>query len=113
MDWAQLMAEFPAPATVKVEALAGASGRGDVYAPPVDVGPCIVEHERRRVRVQTSDAAGKVVISSTTVYAPPGTVAPPDSRVTLPNGATSKVLVAIEQTAAGLPLPEHVELALE
>lgn len=114
MDWATFIAAtLPAPHTITVEALAGSGGFGDVYGTAVDVTPCFVDHKRRRVRIQTQDAAGAEVVSSTTVYCPPGTSAPPGSKVTLPSGHVAKVLDQAVRDAAGLPLPEHVELVLE
>lgn len=113
MDWAEFVAEcIPQPATVTVEAYEGSGAYGPVYATPVEVTPCVVEDTRRLVRVQTQDAAGTEQVSSTTVYAPPGTVCPPGSRITWA-GRTSRVLARSDLSAHGLPLPEHVELALE
>lgn len=114
MDWADFLAEnVPEPRTISVEAYEGSGAYGDVYAAAVDVEGCVIEHTRRRIQVQTQDAAGGIVISTTTVYAPPATVAPVDSRVTLPDGTVTKVLQASSQDAHGHPLPEHWELALE
>ncbi|GLH97347.1 hypothetical protein [Phytohabitans aurantiacus] len=114
MDWAAFLAEnIPEPHTITGEAYEGSGAYGDTYAAPVDVEGCVIEHTRRRVQVQTQDAAGGVVISSTTVYAPPATVLPVGSRVTLPTGAVTKVLAASYQDPHGHPLPAHWELALE
>jgi hypothetical protein len=114
MDWSQFLAEnIPVPHTITVEAYQGSGAYGDVYAAAVAVDGCVIEHTRRRIQMQTQDAAGGVVISSTTVYAPPATVAPVDSRVTLPGGTVTKVLQASYQDAHGHPLPEHWDLALE
>jgi hypothetical protein len=113
MTWEEFCATLiPTPATVSVEAYQGSGAYGDVYASPVDVTPCVVEQTRRLVRVQTQDAAGAEQTSSTTVYAPPGTVCPPGSRVTWA-GRVSRVLAREDLAAHGLPLPEHAELSLE
>ncbi|TDC42090.1 hypothetical protein [Micromonospora sp. KC213] len=113
MEWSDFIAEcIPTPATVSVEAYQGSGAYGPVYAAPVDVTPCVVEQTRRLVRVQTQDAAGAEQVSSTTVYAPPGTTCPPGSRVTWA-GRASLVLARSDLAAHGLPLPEHVELNLE
>ncbi|GIJ10733.1 hypothetical protein ACFFMR_18885 [Micromonospora andamanensis] len=113
MTWAEFIAaHIPTPATVSVEAYQGSGAYGDVYATAADVTPCVVEQSRRLVRVQTQDAAGREQVSSTTVYAPPGITCPPGSRVTWA-GRTSRVLARSDVSAHGLPLPEHVELALE
>ncbi|MGI5178670.1 hypothetical protein ACQEVZ_20270 [Dactylosporangium sp. CA-152071] len=114
MTWAEFCALYiPAPATIAVEAYEGSGGRGDLYAAAAAVTPCVVEDTRRLVRVQTQDAAGAEQVSSTTVYAPLGTVAPPKSRVTLPSGRVAQVLAVSDITAAGHDLPEYVELNLE
>lgn len=113
MDWAQFVAEcIPTPKTISVEAYEGTGAYGPVYAAAVSVGSCVVEDTRRLVRVQTQDAAGAEKISSTTVFAPPDTTAPPGSRVTI-GTRTSRVLAASYQDAHGHPLPEHWELSLE
>lgn len=113
MDWADFIAaHIPEPATISVEAYQGSGAYGPIYAAPADVTPCVVEQTRRLVRVQTQDAAGQEQVSSTTVYAPPGTVCPPGSRVTW-NGRTSRVLARSDISAHGLPLPEHAELNLD
>lgn len=113
MDWAEFVSlHIPAPATVTVEAYAGSGAYGDVYAAPVNVTPCVVEDTRRLVRVQTQDAAGREQVSSTTVYAPLGTVCPAGSRVTA-GGRTARVLAVARLEAHGLPLPEHLEISLE
>lgn len=114
MNWVEFVAALiPSPATVTVEAYSGSGAYGDVYAAPAAVTPCVVEHTRRRVRTQSQDTAGEEVISETTVWCPPGTTAPAGSRITLPGGRVTRVIVAAELTAAGWDLPEHVELALE
>lgn len=114
MDWAQFLEEnIPQPRTITVEAYQGSGAYGDVYAAPAPVAGCVIEQTRRLVRVQTQDAAGDEAVSSTTVYAPPGTVAPARSRVTLPGGVVAKVLASSFLDAHGLDEPEHVELALE
>lgn len=114
MDWAEFVGRnIPAPATVTVEAYQGSGAYGDVYATPVDVTPCVVEDTRRLVRVQTQDAVGAEAVSSTTVYAPPDTPAPPGSRVILPSGRVARVLAVARLDDHGLGLPAHVEIALE
>lgn len=114
MNWAEFVEEFlPQPRTILVEALDGASGYGDLYTAPVTVEDCYVDHTRRWVKVQTGDAAGAQRLSSTTVLAPPGTVAPAGSRVTLPSGVVSTVITSSLLDAHGHDLPEHVEISLE
>lgn len=114
VDWAEFVEQLlPEPHTVTVEAFNGAGAFGDVFSTPAEVFPCFVDHKRKLVRVQTQDAAGHEVVSSTTVFAPAGTVAPAGSRVTLADGTTSRVLAAAGRDPAGADLPAHVELNLE
>jgi hypothetical protein len=115
MNWAEFIElHIPEPRTVSVEAYEGSGAYGDVFASPADVGPCVVDDTNRRVAAQTQGAEGGEVVSSTTVFAPPGTVAPPGSRVTLPwNGRVTRVLATSFLDDHGLGLPEHVELSLE
>lgn len=97
---------LPEPHTVTVEAYRGSGPYGDIYEQAVIVTPCFVDDTRRLVRA----ADGSQVISESTVYAPADTTAPTGSRVTLPSGRTTTVITSKARTAAGLPLPEHVEL---
>ncbi|OKI47232.1 hypothetical protein [Micromonospora sp. CB01531] len=115
MNWAEFVELYiPEPKTIQVEALTGSGGYGDVYAAPVDVGPCVVDDTTRRVVAQTQDAEGGEVVSGTTVAAPPDTVAPPGSRVTLPwSDRVTRVLATSYLDDHGLGLPEHLELSLE
>jgi hypothetical protein len=73
----------------------------------------VVEYARRRVPVATADAAGGIVVATATVWCPPGTDLPPQSRVTLPTGRITKVLVMDTLDAHGHDIPAHVELTLE
>lgn len=113
MDWGTFTAQvLPEPHTVTIEAYQGSGAFGDTYAAGAQVTPCFVDQKRRLVRVQTTDAAGHEQVSSTTVYAPPATIAPPGSRVTY-NGRTSRVLATAVRDDAGVGLPAHVEINLE
>ena len=114
MDWAQFVElHIPSPRTIRVEAYEGSGAYGDVYGSPADVGPCVVDDTSRRVAVQTQDTEGAEAVSSTTVFCPPETVAPPGSRVQLDSGRITRVLSTSFLDAHGLGLPEHVELSLE
>lgn len=115
MDWDEFMAQFPEPHTIGLEEFAGTSGYGgDTYAAPVQVEKCFVDSAQRKlVRIQTQDAAGAEAVSSTQVYCPPGTGGAAFSRVTLPDGTVSRVIVRKVFDAAGLPFPEHITLFLE
>lgn len=93
---------------VVVEAYLGMTGNGvKQYAPAVTVD-CLVEAKRRMVR----DERGEQVVSETTVYAQPGLTAPPPSRVTLPSGHKTTVIVVGDHDGGGLPTPDHVALYL-
>ena len=114
MTWEEFVAaNLPAPATCSVQPLTGSAAYGLTYADSVDVVPCIVEDTRRQVTVQTVDAAGQITLSSTTVYAPLTPEIVPGSLVTTPGRDARRVLAVERLTAAGLPLPEHQQLALE
>ena len=115
MNWDEFIAAcIPEPKTVVVQAYEGSGGMGDIYAASVDVGSCVVDDANRRIVAQTQDADGSEVVSSTTVFCPPSTVAPPGSLVTLPwTGRTATVLATSVLDDHGLDLPEHVELSLE
>lgn len=113
MNWEAFCEEnIPTPETVSVEAYTSGGAYGPVYAAAVTVTPCVVEDVRRMVRVQTQGTAGKEQLSSTTVWAPPATVCPADSKVTY-GGRTAKVLRVDRLSAHGLDLPEHLEISLE
>lgn len=114
MNWDEFIAAcIPEPRTIKVQAYQGSGAYGDAYAAPADVDRCVIDDTTRVVPVQTQDTEGVTAVSGTTVFCPPGTVAPPGSLVTLPGGRTAKVLSTSALDAHGLDLPEHVELALE
>ncbi|MFC7533886.1 hypothetical protein [Actinoplanes sp. GCM10030250] len=70
--------------------------------------PCAVE-----VRAATGSApvqVGPCVVTDSTVFCPPDTVAPPGSRITLPTGDTVRVLNAHFLDSCGTRLPEHWQL---
>lgn len=115
MTWEEFCAlHIPEPRTIQVQALVGSGAYGDQFGAPDAVGPCVVDDTSRRVAVQTQDAEGAEAVSSTTVFAPMATVAPPGSLVTLPwTGRTARVLAVSVMEDHGLGLPEHVELSLE
>lgn len=113
MNWAEFAANFPSPATVSVQQLAGTGAYGPTHATAVDITPCIVEDTRRQVTVQTVDAYGQITLSSTTVFAPPTPEITPGSLVTTPGRDARRVLAVERLTAAGLDLPEHQEISLE
>lgn len=113
MNWTDFCDQIPGTKTLPIEAHTGTGAYGELYAAAVNVSPCVVDHTRRLVKTQTADAAGGVVVSSTTVFCPPDTVAPAKSRVTLPDGSVALVLSSSLLDDHDLELPSHVELALE
>ncbi|CAM5589260.1 hypothetical protein [Streptomyces purpurascens] len=94
---------------VTIEPYLGDSSTGRKYGPPVEVKKCFVDEQTRVVRTP----AGEQVTSTSTVYADPGTQAPPLSRVTLPSGRATTVIQAKDRDGGGLPTPDHVEIQLE
>ncbi|WP_151480626.1 hypothetical protein [Streptomyces albicerus] len=94
--------------SVTVEPYEGSSARGPVYGEPVAV-LCFLEEKNRMVRA----ADGNEVVSSARFFCRLDAVtAPPESRVTLPDGRVTTVLVQARHDAGGLPLPQHLEVSL-
>ncbi|MFI1371346.1 hypothetical protein ACH4UY_04950 [Streptomyces longwoodensis] len=93
---------------ITVEEYLGDSSKGPRYGPPVTVR-CFVDEQTRGVR----NPAGEQVTSTSTVFADPGTAAPPFSRVTLPSERVTKVIQTLTRDGGGLPTPDHVEIHLE
>lgn len=92
---------------VTVEPYLGASAYGPKFGPPVMV-QCYLDEQTRTVRAP----AGQEVTSSSTVYARPGLVCPPESRVTLPDGRVTQVIARLDRSGGGMPTPDHVEVQL-
>ncbi|WP_329622922.1 hypothetical protein OG357_22935 [Streptomyces sp. NBC_01255] len=93
--------------SVTVEPYLGRTSVGPRYGPAVTV-QCFVDEQTRTVR----DPNGREVVSSSTFYARPGLDCPPDSRVTLPSGRKTSVIVRLERSGGGMPTPDHVEVQL-
>lgn len=95
---------------VTVEPYDGNSGaRGPRFGAPVAV-PCFLEEKRRMVRAKD----GTEVVSSATFYCRLDAVdAVPESRVTLPDGRVTTVLVQARHEGGKLPLPDHLEVSLQ
>ena len=91
--------------TATVEAFAGAGANGPVYAAAETVR-CFREDKRRLVRAPN----GEQVVSETTLYCLPGTVAPPQSRVDLGTRVATVITVA-DRDGGKLPVPSHVEVS--
>ncbi|MEU0084895.1 hypothetical protein [Streptomyces sp. NPDC006274] len=95
--------------TITVEPYKGTGSHGAVYGPaqPVDG---FLEERTRLVRAPSGDE----VTSSSTFYCRLGTVtAPAKSKVTLPDGRKTTVIRAHPANGGRLPLPEHLEVALQ
>jgi len=102
--------EFNA-AAITVTTRTGSGGMGDTYAAPVTVAGVQVDDARRLVR--GADAAQTV--SETTVFDDDFTHAPlyaPGSKVLLPSGRTSTVIICKYLDALDADLPAHLEVAL-
>ncbi len=99
--------------TITIEPYAGQGGDGgDLYGAPVEVR-CFVDAKRRRVRSPaTTTGTGDEVLSEATAYAPLATVAPPNSRVTLPDGTVSRIIAALRRDGGSLPVPSHLEIVI-
>lgn len=93
---------------ITVEPYLGDTSKGPRYGPAVVVR-CFLDEQTRGVR----NPAGEQVTSTSTAYADPGTVAPPFSQVTLPDGRVTKVIQSKNRDGGGLPTPDHVEIQLE
>ncbi|WP_046495114.1 hypothetical protein [Streptomyces odonnellii] len=94
---------------ITIEPYEGSGAYGDVYGVPVEVRG-FLEQTTRLVR----DAGGDEVVSSSTFYCRHGAVnAPTKSRVALPDGTKTTVIVTHDGTAGRLPLPEHLEVILQ
>ena len=92
---------------VTIEPYLGHSANGPRYSIPVRV-PCFLDQQTRMVRSKT----GTEVTSTGTAYCPLATEAPPDSRVTLPDGRQATVIAALRRDGGGLATPDHLEVQL-
>ncbi|MEO6081927.1 MAG: hypothetical protein ABIQ18_02345 [Umezawaea sp.] len=91
---------------VTVEPYLGEGGAGPVFGPPV-TARCFREDARKLVR----NEVGEQVVSETTCYALPGTVAPPKSRVQV--GDREAFVIVSRDRNSGTPEPlDHVEVVL-
>lgn len=93
--------------SITVEAYEGAGAYGPVYAAPVTVA-CFLDEQTRMVRA----GDGTQVTSSSTAYADLDTVAPAQSRVTLPDSRQTTVIAALRRDGGALPVPSHLEIQL-
>ncbi|GMA22283.1 hypothetical protein GCM10025864_44480 [Luteimicrobium album] len=90
--------------TVTLTPKTGDSGYGPTFGTPTDVA-CFVDDTVQLVRAPD----GEQVVSSSTVYAPPGAPdGPPGSTITFPDGRVSTVITQARRTSGPLDLPDHV-----
>lgn len=94
---------------VTVEPYQGSSANGPVYDTPVTVR-CFLEESSELAK--TSE--GEQRISTARYFARLDTIqAPPQSRVTLPDGRQAAVIDSIRHDGGGLPTPDHLEVRLD
>ena len=93
---------------ITIEPYLGDTAYGPKYGAPVPDVPCFLDGATRAVR----GPDGTRVMSSSTAYAALDTVAPALSRVTLPDGRQTTVIVALRRDGGGLPVPDHLEIQL-
>lgn len=94
--------------TVTIRPLTGSGGMGPVYGPAIEV-EALVDESTRLVR--GPDATE--VVSSATVYAPSGTIAPAGSLVQLPTETTERRVITTATHHADDPDLAGVEVILE
>lgn len=95
--------------TATVEDYLGDTSTGPRYGPPRQVR-CMVDEQTRAVR----SAGGELVTSTSTLYAgPEEQTAPPLSRVILPSGRITKVILTKRRDGGRLGTPNHTEIQLE
>ncbi|WP_371652495.1 MULTISPECIES: hypothetical protein [unclassified Streptomyces] len=94
---------------ITVEPYQGEGAYGAVYGPPVADVPALVAETVRTVR----DREGREVTSTAQIIADPGLVCPAESRITLPDGRTTKAITIAHHTAPGLPVPQSTEVSCE
>ncbi|MFI2037605.1 hypothetical protein ACH470_23600 [Streptomyces bottropensis] len=94
---------------ITVEPYLGDSAYGPTYGAPVADVPALVTEEIKTVR----DREGREVTSTAQIIAEPGLNCPPESRITLPDGRTTKAISIAQHTAPGLPVPQSTEVSAE
>lgn len=94
--------------TVTIRALTGSGSFGDVFAGAVSV-PALVDESTKLVR----GPDGAETVSTATVYASAGTLAPPGSLVMLPGETTERKVITTSRPHAHDPDLTGVDIALE
>lgn len=93
--------------TITIEPYEGQGSTGPVFGTAVEV-QCRVEDKVQLVRSNIGDE----VVSSSMVFCDPGTVAPPESRVTV-NGRVTSVVQTADHATGGFSHLDHVQLFLK
>lgn len=93
---------------VTIEDYLGDAAYGPTYAAPVAVRGFL---DAKTALVRASD--GRQVVSGATFFCPLDTACSTESRVTLPDGRTPRVIVVLRRDGGGLPTPDHLEIKLE
>jgi hypothetical protein len=95
--------------TITVEDYLGDTSKGPRYAAPREVR-CLVDEQTTTTR----SPAGEQTRSTSTAYAgPEEQPVPPLSRVTLPSGRVTRVILTKRRDGRGLGTPNHTEIQLE
>lgn len=93
--------------TVLIEPAEGEGPFGAEYGEQITVR-CFIDDKRRMVRAAT----GAETVSETTLFMPLDTNCPTGSRVTV-NDRLTTVLASSRMDGGNLPVPHHLEVALE
>lgn len=99
--------------TVIFEPYLGQSGAGEaLYGAAVSlVGFC--DAKVRIIRTAaTQTNTGDEQLSEATFYTDRGPSVPVESRATLPDGRTSRVLAVLDRDGGSLPVPSHLEIVI-
>lgn len=94
---------------ITIEPYLGDSAYGPTYGPAVADVPALVALNIRTVR----DIQGREVTSTAQIVARPDINCPAESRITLPNGTTTRAITVARHTAPGLPVPASTEVSCE
>ncbi|MFD8005849.1 hypothetical protein [Streptomyces mirabilis] len=97
------------PHRITIEPYRSDSAYGPTYGPPVADVPALVSAKIRTVR----DREGREVTSTAQIIAAAGLDCPAESRITLPDGRTTKAISVAPHTAPGLPVPQSTEVSAE
>lgn len=110
--FSELMPEFQQH-QVTFEPHAGTAGDGsESYGAPVTLTGWL-DFKRRTVRTaMTTTNTGDEVVAEATFYTDRGPTIPNESRVTMPDGSTSRVLAVLDRNGGALPLPSHLEIVI-